>query len=70
MDASISNHLVEKVLETLGVDLDPQKVKIVRNLIEFAIRMYLVRSSSFNMTKANQLLNNLGLESLRHTRAD
>jgi hypothetical protein len=66
----ISDDLIRKVLDALGADLDPKKVQIVRNLIEFAIRMYLVRSSSFNTTRAQQVLDALGLEALRHTRAD
>lgn len=67
----VSESLIRKVLETLSGDVTaPKREQIVRNLIEFAIRMYLVQSSSFNSTRATQLLDSLGADSLGHTRAD
>lgn len=58
-NVEISENLVIRILEKLGVDVTPDRERAVRQLIEFAIRMYLVRSSSFHTVRAEQLLDNL-----------
>jgi hypothetical protein len=66
----VSEGTLKQFLEKLsGVD-EAQAIALLRNLIEFAIRMYLVKTSAFNTTRSSQLLDSLGLQALGHTRAD
>lgn len=66
----ISEDTIKQFLANLDGASEAHAIALVRRLLEFAIRMYLVKSSSFNTTRAQQLLDSLGLQALGHTRVD